>query len=145
MNIKTLIATTAIAFSTAAMAADTPTSLAGVDMVDAAQAKALADAGALMIDTRVAMEYAEGHIKGALSIPYKEKSAKAADFNKAEDSFPLAAKVADKNTKVVMYCNGPSCWKSYKAAKVAHDDGYKSVYWFRTGYPAWKAAGHPVE
>jgi 3-mercaptopyruvate sulfurtransferase SseA len=46
---------------------------------------------------------------------------------------------------VIFQCNGPECWKSYKAARVALSKGFKSVYWFRGGYPEWEAAGLPVE
>jgi len=65
--------------ASAAMATETPASLNGAEIVDAAKAKSLMDSGAKMIDTRVTAEYAEAHIKGAVSVTYKEKSAKAAD------------------------------------------------------------------
>lgn len=45
----------------------------------------------------------------------------------------------------VFACNGPECWKSCKSAKVTLQHGYSKVYWFRGGYPEWKAAGLPVE
>ncbi len=130
-----------------ALAADTPTSLAGATLVDAAKAKAQMDGGAKMIDTRVANEYAEAHIKGAISAPYKEKSAKAADYDAAQDDVPgfLAKLPADKNAAMVFYCNGPECWKSYKGASAAIKAGYKKVFWFRTGFPEWKAKGFPTE
>jgi rhodanese-related sulfurtransferase len=125
--------------------ADTPMSLAGATMVTAEQAKKLADGGAPVIDARVANEYAEAHIKGARSVPYKEKSAKDAKFDPKEDSFDLAKLPADKNAPVIFYCNGAECWKGYKAAKLAVDAGYKKVQWLRGGIPEWKAKGYPVE
>lgn len=143
-----LKATCAVALSAAAstaFAADTPTSLAGVTLVTAEQAKTLVDSGAPIIDARVANEYVESHIKGAKSVPYKEKSAKDVKFDPKEDSFDLAKLPADKNAAVIFYCNGAECWKSYKAAKVAMDTGYKKVQWLRGGYPEWKAKGYPVE
>lgn len=127
------------------LASNTPSQLPGAQVVDAAKAKSLMTGGAKMIDTRVANEYAEGHIAGALNIPYKEKSAKAEDFDASQDSFKLEALPADKGTAVITYCNGAECWKSYKAAKAAMKAGYKKVYWFRTGFPEWKAAGYPIE
>ena len=128
-----------------AAAAETPATLAGGTLVTADKVKALFDSGAAMIDTRVANEYAESHIKGAKSIPYKEKSPKAADFNASDDSFDLSKLPADKNAPVVMYCNGAECWKSYKASVVAAKAGYKKVNWFRGGIPEWKSKGYPVE
>lgn len=128
-----------------ALASATPNQLAGVQVVDQAKAKSLMDGGAKMIDTRVANEYAEGHIAGSINVPYKEKSAKSEDFDASQDSFKLEALPADKGTGIITYCNGPECWKSYKAAKAAVKAGYKKVFWFRVGFPAWKAAGYPVE
>lgn len=125
--------------------ADTPDSLKGATLVDAAKAKSVIDGGAMAIDARVANEYAEAHIKGAINIPYKEKSAKAADFDASQDSIDLSKLPADKNAAVLFYCNGAECWKGYKAAAAAIKTGHKTVYWFRLGLPAWKAAGYPTE
>ena len=125
--------------------ADTPDSLNGATVVDAVKAKSLIDSGVMAIDARVANEYAESHIKGAINIPYKEKSAKAVNFDVKEDSFDMKKFPADKSTPVVIYCNGPECWKSYKASTAAIKAGYKTVYWFRGGLPEWKAKGNPTE
>lgn len=132
-------------FSNGILAAETPNALKGATLVDAAKAKSLIDGGAQAVDARVANEYAEGHIKGAISVPYKEKSAKAADFDASLDSIDLAKLPANKSANLVFYCNGAECWKGYKAAAAAIKGGYKSVYWFRLGVPEWKAKGYPVE
>lgn len=125
--------------------ADTPESLKGATVVDAAKAKSLIDSGVMVIDARVANEYAESHIKGAVNVPYKEKSAKAVDFDAKQDNIDLSKFPADKNTAIVIYCNGPECWKSYKASTAAIKAGYKTVYWYRLGIPDWKAKGYPTE
>ena len=124
---------------------DTPQTLAGVTVVDSAKVQELMAAGVAVYDVRVAAEYAEKHIKGAKNLPYKEKSAKAADFDKHQDSFALNRLPADKNTPIVVYCNSGDCWKSYKAAKVAVEAGYRKVYWFRGGFPEWSSKSLPVE
>ena len=129
----------------AAFAGNTPDSLKGTTLVDAAKAKSLHDSGVMVIDSRVANEYAESHIKGAISVPYKEKSAKSADFDASQDSFDLSKLPADKNTPMIIYCNGAECWKSYKASSAAVKAGYKTVYWLRLGIPEWKAKGYPTE
>jgi rhodanese-related sulfurtransferase len=123
----------------------TPTSEKGIVVVDAAKAKSLMDSGAVMIDARVANEYVEAHVKGAKSIPYKEKSAKATNFDSSVDSFDLSKLPSDRSAAIVFYCNGAECWKSYKAAVLAAKAGYKKVFWLRDGLPAWKASGFPVE
>ena len=95
--------------------------------------------GAVAIDTRVASEYAEGHIKGALSVPYREKSEKSAEFDASKDQFDLSKLPVNKEAAIVLYCNGPECWKSYKAATVAIKGGYSNIHWYRLGFPDWKA------
>lgn len=147
MKLKTMmtLGVAGLLMAGAALANETPSALAGATVVDAAKAKSLLDGGAKMIDTRVAGEYAEAHIKDAVNVPYKEKSAKAADFDASQDSFDLGKLPSDKVSKLIFQCNGSECWKSYKGAHAAVKAGYKSVYWFRGGFPEWKAKGFPIE
>jgi rhodanese-related sulfurtransferase len=91
------------------------------------------------------VDYLDGHIKGALWIPYLEVSAKEVGFDPAEDRFDLSKLPQDKNAPMMLYCDGTPCWKSYKAAVLAMKNGYRNIYWFRGGYPEWKAAGYPIE
>lgn len=127
-----------------AAAADTPPTLAGAKSVAADAVKQAQAAGAVVIDTRVASEYADGHIKGAISVPYREKSVKSADFDAGQDEFNLAKLPADKAAAVVIYCNGAECWKSFKASSVAIKAGYSNVLWYREGFPDWAAKKLPV-
>jgi rhodanese-related sulfurtransferase len=126
-------------------AAETPPSLAGTTVVTADKVKELQAKGATVVDTRVANEYADSHIKGAISVPYKEKSAKAPDFDASQDSWDMSKLPADKGANLVLYCNAGECWKSYKSATMAVKAGYKHVFWFRGGMPEWKAKGFPSE
>ena len=116
-NLGISITTAAVLlFAPLAFAADTPASLKGAVVVDATKAKSLSDGGVKVIDARVANEYAEAHIKGAISVPYKEKSAKSDDFDVTQDSVDLSKLPADKNAGLIFYCNGAECWKGYKEA-----------------------------
>lgn len=136
----------ALAFASgAAQAQLTPESLQGVTIVKAEDVQRLMQSGVPVIDTRVANEYAQEHIKGAKNVPYKEKSAKATSFDAAQDSFDLAKLPGDKNSPVVFYCNAGECWKSYKASVVAARAGYTKISWFRGGIPEWKSKKLPVE
>ena len=128
-----------------AWAADTPASLDGVTVVTAEQAKKMQDKGVPLIDARVASEYAEKTVKGAISVPYNEKSAKDVKFDRKLDRFDLSKLPADKNAPLVFFCNAGECWKSYKASTVARDAGYKHVYWMRGGVPEWIAKGLPTQ
>jgi len=128
-----------------AHAQQTPETLAGVKIVKADEVQKLMQSGVPVIDTRVANEFAEEHIKGARSVPYKEKSEKATTFDPAKDSFDLAKLPADKGAPIVFYCNAGECWKSYKASVVASRAGYSRISWFRGGMPEWKSNQLPVE
>ena len=132
--------------ASAAFAADTPAEAPkGVTLVDAKKVQELQAAGATIVDTRKASEFGEGSIKGAISVPYDpEKSAKEVGFDSKMDKFDMS-KLADKNAKIVVFCNAGSCWKSYKSAKVLADNGYKNVFWYREGVPDWKARKLPME
>jgi len=129
----------------AANAQHTPETLPGVTIVTAEEVQKLMKDGVPVIDTRVANEYAEEHVKGAKNVPYKEKSAKATNFDSSLDSFDMSKLPADKNAPMVLYCNAGECWKSYKSSVVSLRAGYKKIYWFRGGMPEWKAKKLPVE
>lgn len=128
-----------------ALATDTPDALAGATLITAEKAKELVGSGAKVYDVRVATEYVEEHIAGAISLPYKENSKKEAGFDSTQDKFNLSAVGADKSASLIFQCNGKECWKSYKAAAVAVKAGYSKVYWFRGGIPEWKQKGFPTE
>ncbi len=111
---------------------ESPISIAGATTVDAKEAKVLFDRGAEFIDVRGNL-YNLGHIPGAKHLYIKN------NFNKQS----LA--IVDKNEEAVIYCNGPKCLLSSKACVQAVSWGYKKIFYFRNGFPAWKAAGYPVE
>ncbi|MBI5330419.1 MAG: rhodanese-like domain-containing protein [Betaproteobacteria bacterium] len=146
MRIASLLSFLSVTFLTGAAWAveETPTNIPGGTYVDAAKAKALHDKGAIFVDARVAAEYAEKHIKGAVNAPYKETHPKASKIVPA-DKFDLAKLPGDKGKPLVFYCNGSPCWKGYKAADAAIKAGYKQVNWFRDGMPAWEGGGFPTE
>lgn len=126
-------------------ASDTPAKLDGVKNVTAEEAKQMLDKGVVVIDTRVATEYAEKTVKGAKSVPYREKSVKDVSFDRTQDQFDLTKLPTDKSAPVVLFCNAGECWKSYKASVVARDAGYKQIYWMRGGMPEWVAKGLPTQ
>lgn len=128
-----------------AAAAETPAKLDGVKVVSAEEAKRMLDQGVPLIDTRVASEYAEKTVKGAKSVPYREKSAKDINFDRTQDQFDLGKLPADKNAPLVFFCNSGECWKSYKASVLARDAGYKRVHWLRGGLPEWVAKALPTQ
>jgi rhodanese-related sulfurtransferase len=131
--------------SVASMLNTTPTSLPGAKIISAAEAKELIGKGIPVYDVRLDEEYNNGHVPSALSVPYKEASAKEVDFDPADDQFALNRLPKDKNAPFMMYCDGTICWKSYKSTVMAIKAGWKNVYWFRGGFPEWREAGFTIE
>lgn len=123
----------------------TPTVLTGIRIVAAEEVQELMGKGATFYDVRTEREYKEKHSKGALLLPYVEKSKKEVGYDVAQDAFKLAETIKDKNAQLIFACNGGECWKSYKASLWAQNHGYKNVYWFRGGFPEWKAKNLPME
>jgi ABC-type phosphate/phosphonate transport system substrate-binding protein/rhodanese-related sulfurtransferase len=123
----------------------TPTILQGIRILTAEDVQDMMAKGVPLYDVRIEKEYKEKHIKGALLLPYAEKSKKEVGYDAAQDEFKLAETVRDKNLPLIFACNGGECWKSYKASLWAQNQGYRNVYWFRGGFPEWKAKNLPVE
>lgn len=125
---------------------ETPKALDGVKVVSVEDVKALiAGNEAKFYDFRSAINFGKGHLPGAVALPYKENSEFKADFDASKDVFDMSKLPSDKNTPVVFYSDGPTGWKSYKAAFLARKAGYKRVMWFREGTKAWKAKGNKLQ
>jgi len=123
----------------------TPTVLQGIRILNAEEVQDLMVKGVPLYDVRIDKEYKEKHIKGALPLTYAEKSKKEVGYDATQDEFKLAETVKDKDSPLIFACNGGECWKSYKASVWAQSLGYKNVYWFRGGFPEWKAKNLPME
>ncbi|NCF68758.1 MAG: rhodanese-like domain-containing protein [Chloroflexi bacterium] len=105
----------------------------GITRIDTATAKEYFDRGVLFIDVR-GVSYDEGHIPKSINI-----------YEHVEFTETSLSKVMSKDQEVVFYCDGPSCGLSIKTSRKAVSWGYSQVYHYREGYPAWKAAGYPIE
>lgn len=122
----------------------TPTTAPGVEVITIDQAKGLVGK-AQFFDMRSAVNFGKGHIKGAVALPYDNKSDNAPNFDATKDKFNVAKLPSDKSTTIVFYSDGPSGWKSYKAAIQAAKMGYKNVKWMREGTTGWMAKSLPLE
>lgn len=122
----------------------TPTTAPGVEVITIDQAKALVGK-AQFFDMRSAVNFGKGHIKGAIALPYDNKSENAPAFDAGKDKFDMAKLPGDKTASIVFYSDGPAGWKSYKAAIQAARIGYKNVKWMREGTAGWTAKALPLE
>jgi len=111
-----------------------PQSIDGAVTVDTAEAKAMFDQEVAFVDVRKDSDWDAGRIPGAIHLDIKSKF--------SEES--LAGEI-EKGESVVIYCNGASCMRSSDASAMAVGWGFSRVHYYRDGFPAWKAAGNPVE
>lgn len=117
----------------------TPESLAGATRLNADEVAKMLDGTVkpVVADVRSSKEFEAATVPGAVSAPYGEKSLKERDYDAKLDDFSAIAKL-DKSKPTVFFCNGPECWKSYKASREAIKLGFAKVYWFRGGMPEWQ-------
>ena len=104
-----------------------------VPEVDIAQAKALIDSGALVIDVRSAEQFAFRHLPGAVLVSLELLRAGIP---------PSIAAARDK--PVVVYCNqgllhGP------EATRLLQQAGFTQAVNMRSGIEGWAAAGLPIK
>lgn len=122
----------------------TPPTIPGVTTVDTPMVQKLIASGMTPVDTRSQKEFDQEHIPGAIHAPYIEKSLKDRDFDAKLDDYSAISRLP-KDKAVIFYCNGPECWKSYKAVIVAKQAGMQKIYWYREGMPDWRENKMPVE
>ncbi|MEO7114505.1 MAG: rhodanese-like domain-containing protein [Caldimonas sp.] len=128
----------------ASLGITTPDALKGATRVSAEEVAELARQNVAIVDTRTQKEYDNEHVRGAILASYVEKSLKETDFDASKDNFDALKKIP-KDKPVLFMCNGPECWKSYKASHAAVAAGYSKVYWFRGGLPEWREKHMPLE
>jgi rhodanese-related sulfurtransferase/DNA-binding transcriptional ArsR family regulator len=99
--------------------------------VDVAELRRLMkDESVTLLDVRPELEYDQGHIPGARSIP-------VADLERRLAELP-------RDRAVVAYCRGPFCVYADEAAQLLRQRGFQ-VRRLEEGFPEWRSAGLPVE
>jgi len=84
----------------------------------------------VIVDTRSKYEFDTLRIKGSINIPVSSKS-----------FYKDIKQLNNQSAKpIVFYCNGRSCYKSYKAAKKAKRAGVKNVLAYDAGMFEWAKA-----
>ena len=106
----------------------------GTTKIDAPTAKRMLDGGTKLIDVRSALSFARAHAVGAINVPVVDVLSK-----------DTLAKVARPDEDVIFACHGKYCGDSAYASAKALVWGYRSVYHFAGGFPAWEDARYPIE
>jgi len=84
--------------------------------------------GFLLIDVLSKERFDKDHIPGARNVPLDSKDFLQAVAQKASGS---------KNRKVVLYCGGPECDASSKAAQMLVAGGFTKVLEYEGGLASW--------
>jgi rhodanese-related sulfurtransferase len=104
--------------------------------VELAAFKRLYDAGAaLVVDAREPGLYDQGHVAGAVSLPY----------NSALADPSRVARLDAGSRPIVVYCGGAQCELALDLAKFLVESGKRKVLVFEGGYHEWQGAGYPLE
>ncbi len=135
-TLKTALVASVLTLSSWAYAGVSPMTIAGATTVNAAEAKQLWEEGAVFLDSRKTTDWEAGHIPEAVHLDRK---------NPAVYNTDALNDLAAKDEPVVSYCNGERCLRSSKTADDLVKHGFKKVYYFRDGFPAWTDAGYPIE
>jgi rhodanese-related sulfurtransferase len=107
------------------------TDRASLTAVDLAELRRLVEDGTVtLLDVRPVLEYRQGHIPNARSIP-------VAELERRLQELP-------RDREVVAYCRGPYCVYADEAAQLLQEHGFR-VRRLEEGFPEWRAAGLPVE
>jgi rhodanese-related sulfurtransferase len=89
----------------------------------------IAQGNAIVLDVRPGLEYEQGHIAGAQSIPVEELDRRLDEL--------------DPTSEIVAYCRGPYCVYADEAVAVLKAGGFKAAR-YEEGFPEWAAAGLPI-
>jgi rhodanese-related sulfurtransferase len=102
-------------------------SLAAVDLHELQ--RLVAQESVTLLDVRPSIEFQQGHIPEAWSIPVEDLERRLAQL--------------PRDREIVAYCRGPYCVFSDEAARLLQTHGFR-VRRFNAGFPEWRAAGLPV-
>jgi len=88
---------------------------------------------AVFLDSRAEEKYLEGHILGAVNIPFEGGE------NVVEEQLPFP-----RQATLIVYCDGNECQSSVLLAKVLQEFGFEDIRVFFGGWTEWVAAGLPL-
>jgi rhodanese-related sulfurtransferase len=102
----------------------------------------LAQQSATVFDGRTRLEYAIGHLPGALSLAPKPGTPKSKHVGDVDE---VARIVPNRTAPIIVYCNGPFCGKSRRLGEELVNAGFTNVRRYQLGTPVWRALVGPME
>lgn len=90
----------------------------------------LLDPELTILDVRPGLEYNQGHLPGARSIPVEELATRLHELSVQQE--------------IVAYCRGPYCVFADEAVDILTENGYRARR-MHEGYPDWCLSGLPIE
>lgn len=100
------------------------------DVSDVHAALGSGDPGFVLLDSRSAQAWAQGHVPGAVHLPGREIAARVGEL--------------DRSVPIVAYCWGPGCNGATRAALALAERGFR-VREMLGGFEYWAREGLPVE
>jgi len=104
-----------------------------IDPADLATARMAGAFAGLIVDVRSAAAWDQGHLPGAIHLPT------------AEFAERITSVAPDPGAGIVVYCWGPGCNGSTKAALALLELGYREVRELVGGFEYWTREGLAVE
>ena len=83
----------------------------------------------VVLDVRPVVEYAAGHVRGAISIPIGSLKSRLGEI--------------PDGSEVVAYCRGPYCVYADEAVRILNKTGVRAAR-LEDGFPEWADARLPV-
>jgi rhodanese-related sulfurtransferase len=99
----------------------------------------LVDGSVTVFDARPFMEFAVGHIPGAVNVSAKPGVPMSLYVSDVAEIERLTR--GDKGAPIVLYCNGLFCGKSSRLAEELLQAGFGNVRRYQLGAPVWRALG----
>lgn len=85
-----------------------------------------------IVDARRHEDYVLGHIELSHNLPMNQT-----------DCSSLSRIAADKDTAIVIYCNGRDGDSSIESLQIASACGYRRLFWLRGGFIEWQDKDYP--
>lgn len=92
------------------------------------------DPNVIFVDAREPEEYEQGHISGAVLLP----------FDWFDDYWPLVKDKLPRDREIVTYCSGAECESSLFLARYMRELGYEKISIFYGGWLQWQQYGAPA-